>query len=186
MATSTTKTAPVFATRQEIEFFATLVAELRPRIAVEIGTWLGGTAQILMEFCGRLYCIDHWRGDGNTYEGDFPGNHMTPWERFRTFVDAVGDRFLVTVFPCVGDSTLWATVWNRPIDFLYIDGNHSYEGCKADILGWSPHVRSGGTILGHDYETQEGCLFPGVARAVDEVCPQRVLIPNTRFWMIRK
>lgn len=178
--------APIYATHQEIQFLCSTLEVRRPQIAVEIGTWLGGTAQIFMNYAQRLYCIDHWRGDGNVYEGDFPGNHMTPWQRFRSFVEAVDDRFLDSVFPCVGDSRLWCQVWNQPIDFLYVDGNHSYEGCKADLLGWVPHVRPGGFVLGHDYETTPDCMFPGVARAVDEVLPLRTLIPHTRFWSLLK
>lgn len=180
------KTASIFATPAEVQFLGTLLEELRPPIAVEIGSWLGGSTQILMEYSPRLYCIDHWRGDGNIYPGDWPGNSMTPWERFRAFAEVVDDQFLVSVIPCVGDSRLWCQVWNQPIDFLYIDGDHSYKGVQADILGWAPFVRSGGTLLGHDYETHAGCMFPGVARAVDEIYPQRILIPDTRFWLVRK
>lgn len=175
------KTAPVFATPAEIQFLGATLEVLRPMIAVEIGTWLGGTAQIFAEYVGRLYCVDHWRGDGSIRE-DFPGAFMTPWERFRSFVEVVDDKFLRTVFPCVGDSRLWCTIWREPIDFLYIDGDHSYEGVKADILGWSPYVRHGGMILGHDYEEGDDVMFPGVKRAVDEVCPERTLIAGTRFW----
>lgn len=180
------KTAPIFATSEEVAFLGTLLEELQPPIAVEIGSWLGGSTQIFMAYAARLYCVDHWRGDGNVYPGDFPGNLMNPWERFRSFVEVVGDNFLTTVFPCVGDSKLWCTVWNRPIDFLYIDGDHSYKGVQADILGWAPYVKAGGTILGHDYEVEPGCMFPGVAKAVDEIYPRRILIPKTRFWMVRK
>ena len=180
------KTAPIYATPAEVQFLGTLLAELRPQVGVEIGSWLGGSTQLFMEFCARLYCIDHWRGDGNVYPGDFPGNHMNPWERFRNFVETVDDKFLVSVIPCVGDSKLWCQVWNQPIDFLYIDGDHSYKGVQADILGWAPFVRSQGLVLGHDYEDGDTCMFPGVKKAVDEIYPDRILIPNTRFWMIRK
>lgn len=180
------KTAPVFATPAEVQFLGTLLEELRPFIAVEIGSWLGGTTQIFMAYAKRLYCIDHWRGDGNTYPGDWPGNNLTPWERFRSFAEVVDDQFLVSVIPCVGDSRLWCQVWNQPIDFLYIDGGHSFQDVQADILGWVPHVQSGGCILGHDYEDGDTCMFPGVKKAVDACCPGRTLIAGTRFWMLKK
>jgi len=38
----------------------------------------------------------------------------------------------------------------RPVDFLFIDGDHSYEGVKRDFELWSPLVRSGGMIAFHD------------------------------------
>ena len=40
--------------------------------------------------------------------------------------------------------------WDKEIDVLYIDGDHSYEGCKADYDKYEPYVRKGGLILIHD------------------------------------
>jgi hypothetical protein len=36
-------------------------------------------------------------------------------------------------------------------DFVYIDGDHSYQGAKSDLLNFFPKVRVGGIIAGHDY-----------------------------------
>lgn len=36
------------------------------------------------------------------------------------------------------------------VDFLFIDGDHSYGGVKTDFLTYSPFVRSGGIIAFHD------------------------------------
>lgn len=50
------------------------------------------------------------------------------------------------------------------LDFIYIDGDHSYEGCKSDIeLYWSK-VRKGGIFGGHDFNSH----YHGVAKAVLE------------------
>jgi len=38
----------------------------------------------------------------------------------------------------------------KPIDFLFIDGDHSYEGVKKDFELYSPLVRKGGIIALHD------------------------------------
>lgn len=40
--------------------------------------------------------------------------------------------------------------WNREIDVLLIDGDHSYEGVKADFERFEPFVKEGGLILMHD------------------------------------
>ncbi len=37
------------------------------------------------------------------------------------------------------------------LDFVYIDGDHSYEGVLADIDAWWPLIRSGGFLCGHDW-----------------------------------
>jgi cephalosporin hydroxylase len=39
------------------------------------------------------------------------------------------------------------------IDFLFIDGDHTYEGAKADFLNYGPLVREGGIIAFHDLIT---------------------------------
>ena len=38
----------------------------------------------------------------------------------------------------------------QPLDFLFIDGDHRYEGVKADFEMYSPLVRPGGWIAFHD------------------------------------
>ncbi len=38
----------------------------------------------------------------------------------------------------------------RPIDFLFIDGDHSYDGVKRDFEMYSPLVRPGGLVAFHD------------------------------------
>jgi Methyltransferase domain len=40
--------------------------------------------------------------------------------------------------------------WTRPIDYLFIDGDHSYEAVKRDFDQWSGHVVAGGTLAFHD------------------------------------
>lgn len=42
-----------------------------------------------------------------------------------------------------------------PVDFVFIDGDHSYEGLRADWEGWSPLVASDGIIALHDSQSSE-------------------------------
>lgn len=85
------------------------------------------------------------------------------------------------------DSKELATFWNTPVDLCFIDGDHEYEGCAGDILGWLPHIRPGGFMAVHDYRKGDiptgadgyhadgphPVSFDGVDRAVDEL-----LMPN--------
>lgn len=52
-------------------------------------------------------------------------------------------------------------------DFIYIDGDHEYEGIKADLDNWYPKVKKGGVLAGDDYAPK----YPGVIQAVDEKFP---------------
>jgi hypothetical protein len=52
---------------------------------------------------------------------------------------------------------------------VYIDGDHSYKGCVADLRAYYPKIRPGGIFSGHDYldgSLPEGDF--GVKKAVDE------------------
>ena len=54
-------------------------------------------------------------------------------------------------------------------DMIFIDGDHSYEGCKADLENWWPKIKVGKILCGHDYcyEHKNPNNF-GVKKAVDE------------------
>jgi hypothetical protein len=41
---------------------------------------------------------------------------------------------------------------DRSLDFVYIDANHRYEYVVADLAAWSPKVKVGGIVSGHDYK----------------------------------
>jgi predicted O-methyltransferase YrrM len=40
--------------------------------------------------------------------------------------------------------------WEKPIRFLWIDGDHTYEGTKADLDGFLPHLADGAIVAIHD------------------------------------
>ena len=44
-----------------------------------------------------------------------------------------------------------------PVDFLFIDGDHSYEGLRADWQAWKNHVAAGGIVALHDSRCRNGC-----------------------------
>ena len=57
------------------------------------------------------------------------------------------------------------------VDFVYIDGNHSYESVKRDITLYYPLIKNNGLIGGHDYTP----LYESVMRAVNEFAEQTEL-----------
>jgi predicted O-methyltransferase YrrM len=50
--------------------------------------------------------------------------------------------------------------WRDEIDFLFIDGDHSYEGVSRDWRDWTPHVKVGGHVVLHDARLVEGWTTP--------------------------
>jgi predicted O-methyltransferase YrrM len=124
------------------------VKQLRPRTIVEIGTCHGGTVRAWCE------CARH---DARIITVDLPGGPFGGGytdERagvIRTFARSKQKLSLVT-----GDShtdEVRQEVWDLArggVDFLFIDGDHSYAGVKADFEDYSPLVRPGGLIAFHD------------------------------------
>jgi len=64
------------------------------------------------------------------------------------------------------------------VDMVFIDADHSYEGCKGDILAWLPNIKAGGILAIHDYKKSKLTYddnsphpqdWPGVDQAVDEL-----------------
>ncbi|WP_426957489.1 class I SAM-dependent methyltransferase [Muricoccus radiodurans] len=50
----------------------------------------------------------------------------------------------------VGDSRTREHDGIVPYDLLFIDGDHSYEGCTADLETWYPALQPGGHVILHD------------------------------------
>jgi len=62
--------------------------------------------------------------------------------------------------------------WNDgEVDLVFIDGDHSPEGCREDWDVWHPHVRLGGAVAFHDARLGQkgGSGSPGPTVVVDEL-----------------
>lgn len=62
-------------------------------------------------------------------------------------VQIVGDSKQVTLEDVLSAAHLMRS---KKIDLLFIDGDHTYEGVKADIESWIPHVKKDGVVVFHD------------------------------------
>lgn len=85
----------------------------------------------------------------------------------------------------VSDSSTVGRDWQGDVDFLIIDGDHSYNGVKADLDAWLPHVAHHGTVFIHDYDAtgtrfanQE--RYPGTADAISDSILMSLFKPVAR------
>ncbi len=147
--------------------------------ALEVGTWAGRTALVLLDHFDRVWCVDNWAcspwEDNGRLSGDWP-----PRKAFQGFCRNMGPHLMRDVFPCVGDSLMWAAAWPRnvPLDLVFLDGDHRYASVAADIRAWLPHVAPGGVLAGHDHG-----IFDGVTQAVDTILPHRQ-ISGLSLWHV--
>jgi hypothetical protein len=54
------------------------------------------------------------------------------------------------------------------INLLFIDGDHTYEGCRLDIQSWLPYMGAGTVMLFHDCDETSPGVMKAVAEFVDE------------------
>jgi cephalosporin hydroxylase len=118
----------------------TVLNPIEPKIIVEIGVNHGGSTVFW----------DHLVGpDGVTIAIDIlQGEIMSMFRPEFCSYAPVSDLHLIN-----GDSHKYGTLAEvkkilngRLVDFLFIDGDHSYSGCKLDYEMYSPLVREGGII----------------------------------------
>ncbi len=142
---------------------------------IEVGSWMGASTCFIaggLKGAAKIYAVDNFQGlstcgeDAAWYNRHFRSlGHNSTLEIFKkNFADlGFNDR----AEPVVSDSLAAAqqlAALKGQIDFIFIDGDHSYEACKADILAWSPYVKRGGVIAFHDF----GSRADGVTRAIFE------------------
>jgi cephalosporin hydroxylase len=126
-----------------------LVKSLRPKIVMEIGSRHGGT----------LFCWPHVvAGDALIISVDLPGGEFgggyaeEDVRKFEGYLKS-GQTLKCLRQDSHSPATLnqiIALLDGRKIDFLFIDGDHTYEGVRADFELYAPLVRLGGLIAFHD------------------------------------
>jgi predicted O-methyltransferase YrrM len=135
--------------RTEFLALSELVAAQRPRAILEIGTFRGGTLVVFSRLAAP---------DAVVVSLDLPVSAMGKLYRlaqvplFHQFV--TNDQTLHLLREDSHRPETMAHVaeilQGRPLDFLFIDGDHSYEGVKADFDLHSPLVKPGGMVAFHD------------------------------------
>lgn len=132
--------------KDDLKVLLPLIAKIEPQFILEIGTWKGYSALLWEQaFGGCIVTIE------KTEELDI----RLPAPAFYIKGDSHSEQMLEQVKNCYP---------NEQYDFLFIDGDHSYEGVKKDFEMYAPLVRKGGIIIFHDAiyhadETEEVDIF---------------------------
>jgi len=152
---------------------------------LEIGSGRGGSISCFAAGVGGKnitftaidsFCkYDEKRG-GIIYRGVKEGDI----ELFRENMEKRGIR--VKLIQKFSDEAI-SEIEDQSYDLIFIDGNHSYEYVKRDILNYLPKVKEGGILIGHDYNFR----FDGVIKAVREVLKDGyTILENSNIYFVRK
>jgi len=118
----------------------------------ELGSWTGTStslfAKIAKENSGRVYAVDTFEGAETDNLQDC-ANAFDIEKIFRNHLKAQKLEEYVEIYK--GKTVeLHDKFANDFFDVLFIDADHRYESVKKDIELWSPKVKKGGIICGHD------------------------------------
>ena len=134
--------------------------------AVEIGSYCGKSACFIGQACKEngthLVTIDHHRGSeeqqfGEEYfdseEYDYENNRVdTIPTLLRNISKFELDNHVKTM---VDDSESASKKIKSEIDFLFIDGSHTFASARIDYESWKDKIRTGGILTIHDIYDSE-------------------------------
>jgi hypothetical protein len=118
-------------------------------VGVEVGSFHGASSEVFSVFCSKLTCVDPWTlaQDQRGYQ-ELPRDLSVLAEKnFDELMHQCKNIIKMRLFsdqaaPLFKDESL---------DFVYIDGAHDDINVELDIKLWSPKIKKGGYLSGHDY-----------------------------------
>lgn len=148
---------------------AALVLSTRPRVVVEIGVWLGGSALPMLiamreNGVGRTTVIDPWSQQASVI-GETPTNaawwgkvdHERAFKRFKERLIKHRVESICEIQRARSDDAIVP----ESIELIHVDGNHTDQAVR-DVDRFLPHVKLGGFAVMDDV----AWIGDGVVRAV--------------------
>lgn len=140
----------VYISNEEIPIFSHY-ASLAKNTLVEIGAGLGASAVLMLvntPSSALVHSIDSFTGDT---ERSFHVSEKLCRENVIRALNLIDmSKAIKRWYLYNQPSHQIASLWNKLIDFLYIDGDHRYEAVKQDFNDWFKHIKSDGVLLLHD------------------------------------
>ena len=166
----------------------------------EIGVWAGNTSmQFLRLGISELHMIDPWSVEPYKKSKEYKNydEYLEKYSKildiekqdvdFQEYYDAIysevrakcGMDPRVTIHRMTSDE--WFATKPEKLDWIYVDGDHSYEGCLRDLENSLKVVKPGGIIMGDDYYWKHARYGKeGVTNAVDRFCKRYMLFKEPR------
>jgi|GEM_PF-1789190 len=152
----------------------------------EIGVQRGDFSAVIRDTwnAGKIHLIDRW----SFVEDYIDVARLSYREQLNNYlyvVNRFAEDFSINIYRM--DSTEAALHFpDHFFDWIYIDADHTYEGCKRDLNTWHPKLKKGGILCGHDFLDGDipAGIF-GVKTAVEEFIKDknvRLFITQEEEW----
>lgn len=158
-------------------FFKEMVKEYEPEYVLETGFCTGRSASTILTNAKKLKKMisidinfDYIKPEGRIYKKKLEDN----FENFSTIENnsrkILNNNFFKKEFPF-------------GIDWVTIDGDHSYSGCLFDLTSVVNHINKNGIIIIDDYKSgpPNGCSIPDVTRACDDFYKENQFLQKTEW-----
>lgn len=177
--------------------FPTLVNDIKPKLVIEVGSWMGLSAVNLATSLKQqgltnssLVCIDTWLGSEEHWRDPELRKHMelengfpTFYKRFMTNIVKAECESMVVPLPMPSQiAAKYLKAYSLKADLIYIDGSHEQKDVYDDLTAYWDLLAPGGAIFGDDW------TWDSVSNAVKAFCagegvPYHVHEIN---WILRK
>jgi hypothetical protein len=132
-------------------------------VVAEVGVAAGGFSRSILDICSpsEFHLIDLYLSSTSSLTTTVVS------ERFRAEIN----EGIVHLHE--GDSSSWLAKFpDSYFDFIYIDGDHSYQGVKKDVQAGKSKVKDDGFLIFNDYTywSPAECVVYGIVQAVNELC----------------
>lgn len=135
----------------ELEMILDYLPKNEEAVIVELGSLYGRTCSIMAKYSkGTVFAVENFC---------INNKDTKPY-----FTQHVLEKYTNIVL-CEGNTHDIAPIFDKTIDFLFIDADHQDHSIKEDCEDWLPKVKSGGIVAFHDYFNN---MFPSVQKRVDE------------------
>lgn len=153
-------------------------------VGIEIGTCRAESTAFLLEKCPniqRIFTIDPYKA----YE-DWTGEiNQEVIDKFMMIAEEnlkpYGDRVrMIRETSSQAANNFTDTL----VDFIFVDGDHSYEATLADCEAYYPFLKPGGFFCGHDYSSIQA-VYDAVTHFRDKngiTAPINLSTNSTFFW----
>jgi predicted O-methyltransferase YrrM len=151
------------------------------KVGAEVGVRRGRFSMIICENNPgvKLYCIDPWDAIGNKYS-------QAKQDEIFSYASKRLAKYNTVILKKMSMDAL-SDIKDGELDFIFIDGNHTFDHVMMDIICWAKKVRSGGIMSVHDFYFGE----VGVMKAVEAYVHSHNIVPwyttkelaPTAFWV---
>jgi hypothetical protein len=126
-------------------FAIELVKIIKPEIIVDLGVDYGySTFSFAYPVIGEVYGVD-W------FQGDIHASFRNTYDSVLDFKEKIKNEYEIDNIKIIkSDFNDFSNEWNKKIDILHIDGEHSYESVSSNYNTFSKFLTNESVVLFHD------------------------------------